>query len=196
MKQLELFPDDYAHLPSVIALYSSIPQRGKGETAKILIGRYGYRAVSFAEPLRRMTVGFLMGCGIPEPKAWDYATNRKEEVIPEVGYSVRYLMQTLGTEWGRNVVNQDLWLNLALSRIAGLTGLGERVVIDDMRFPNEYARLAGIGATMWRIERDAPYDGPAHVSNGLLDGADFNRVILNNGTLEDLRGAVRGALNA
>jgi len=54
------------------------------------------------------------------------------------------LLQLLGTEWGRNQIHQDVWVNILRNRInllfQGMPDLfGKRIVIvDDMRFPNEF----------------------------------------------------------
>ncbi len=47
------------------------------------------------------------------------------------------LLQLLGTEWGRNLKGQDVWVNAVKHQIAQEWGL-DYVLIDDARFENEF----------------------------------------------------------
>jgi hypothetical protein len=67
------------------------------------------------------------------------------------GKSLREGLQTLGTEWGRNLLGDDIWIDHLLSR----TSFTPRVAIDDLRFPNEYERLRDMGAVFVRM---MPYE--------------------------------------
>ena len=62
----------------------------------------------------------------------------KHQVIEPYGVTLRHIMQTLGTEWGRNCINPDLWVMLAENkwRKAKQDGIST-VIIPDVRFPNE-----------------------------------------------------------
>ena len=57
----------------------------------------------------------------------------KEEVDPYFGVSPRKAMQTLGTEWGRNSINSDLWLLAAEKKNEETSDL----IVTDVRFNNE-----------------------------------------------------------
>ena len=46
-------------------------------------------------------------------------------------------MQTLGTEWGRNMIGPDVWVRLTMHRVDDLLASGVNVIIDDVRFDNE-----------------------------------------------------------
>jgi hypothetical protein len=35
----------------------------------------------------------------------------KEQLIPELGVTSRYAQITIGTEWGRKLIGEDLWAN-------------------------------------------------------------------------------------
>jgi hypothetical protein len=64
-----------------------------------------------------------------------------------VGKSPRELLQSLGTEWGRAMVADDIWIRLALQRA------GQRTVISDVRFDNEAAAIRATGGVVWRVVR-------------------------------------------
>jgi hypothetical protein len=56
----------------------------------------------------------------------------KEQVIPCLGVTSRYAQIMLGTEWGREMISQDLWANTWERSIED-----ESVMNDSGRFPNE-----------------------------------------------------------
>lgn len=63
------------------------------------------------------------------------------------------LLQLLGTEWGRNTVDQNLWPNILLNRLKQDTSAA--VLIDDCRFENEFDIIKntyGDDAIMIRLE--------------------------------------------
>ncbi|WP_422023394.1 hypothetical protein [Pyruvatibacter mobilis] len=176
--------------PKLIALYAPA-QSGKSEVAKVLRDDFGYTLVKFAGPLKAMVRTLLTEAGIPR---WRHARyiegDLKEAVIPELGSSIssRQLMQTLGTEWGRDALSDNFWVELALARIEAQHRAGMSVVIDDMRFPNELEMVHEMGGECWRIIRPGHEVPTGHASEGALDGYDhWDRVILNDDTLETLR---------
>ena len=66
--------------------------------------------------------------------------------------------------------------------------LGGPCVITDVRFPNEAAMVRQLGGQIWQIKRPG-YEagGTGHASD--TEGSEFHpdRVLLNNGDLEDLK---------
>lgn len=85
----------------------------------------------------------------------------KEQVIPCLGVTSRYAQITIGTEWGRELISQDLWSN---AWAAGVTD-GESVMNDSVRFPNEAAAIRGLGGVVIMIKR--PGTRPAKFKNKL-----------------------------
>lgn len=66
-----------------------------------------------------------------------------------------------------------------------LQGL-KKVVIDDVRFPNEVAMIQRLGGRVIRIDRPGP-DESTHASEIILDTFDgWDGVIVNDGTLGEL----------
>ena len=166
---------------------------GKSTVATHLVRAHGFYEVALAEPLR---AALMMMFGLSEDDLLDRA--RKEAVIPWIGVSPRRLMQTLGTEWGRAVCGEDIWLRVAANEIAvhrALTALDpeggtSQVVVSDIRFPNEAAWLHAQGGVLWHIVRpqELPAYGieAAHVSERGLPVEDGDVVIDNDNTVPDL----------
>jgi hypothetical protein len=107
---------------------------------------------------------------------------------------VRPLLQRLGTEAGREVLWDSIWIDAAF---AGLDPEG-KYVIADARFPNEADAVTSRGGVLWRIERlgNEPArlpDGTIHRSETSLDEYPFDLTLHNNGTLEQFHEAVRAA---
>lgn len=172
----------------IVGLYSSCAQSGKSVVAGALAER-GYYNVKFAGPLKDMTRGLLYSMGFDTDTVERMVEgDLKEEVLP--GFDTvtpRHVMQTLGTDWGREAVDKDMWTKVALAKIDRLRRLDARVVIDDMRFPNEFKALRARGGFMIRVVRpSAPHVGSSRYE-GLLDDQEFDAIITNDGSLEDLR---------
>ena len=62
-------------------------------------------------------------------------------------------MQTLGTEWGRELVHPHLWILLANERLKVLRGAGIGMLISDVRFQNEADWIRSEGGIVLEIRR-------------------------------------------
>jgi hypothetical protein len=91
------------------------------------------------------------------------------------GKTPRYLMQTLGTEWGRNLVGEDIWVGVMEHRIK-TGGLGT-VIIDDLRFENEWAMVKRLGGIVINLERSGVSHTCEHKSEQPLDAHLFDSVV-------------------
>lgn len=169
----------------LIGLYSPSPGCGKTTVAAIL----GGTRIGFADPLRAMIRAMMIEAGIHPDAALRLLTIYKEMPIPQLGgRSARYLLRTLGTEWGRDLIDVDIWVDIAMGKLSRAKGL---VVIDDMRFPQEREAVLRAQGEVWRIDRPGHESNPEHRSDaGLEDGYGWDRSIINSGTLADLAAAV------
>jgi hypothetical protein len=174
----------------IIGLYSDAPGCGKSTVAKEL-NNLGYVTVSFATPLKRMVISFLIDHGIEPSLAWKYVNTDKESLIPGVGVSSRHLQRTLGTEWGRSCVHPKVWLNAWMQR----SKAHPLVVVDDVRFPNEAALILGLGGELWKVTRPGFADTSGHASEaGLGEYSErYTEEIDNSGSIAQLELAVRTA---
>lgn len=108
---------------------------GKDTAAEILKNEFGFAAVSFAAPIRR----FLMDiCQVANLEELDKIKAVELEILD--GKTPRYAMQTVGTEWGREMINDKLWTMRAANEIKNMNLMYSinSFVISDLRFDSEY----------------------------------------------------------
>jgi len=118
---------------------------GKSTYAKFIAGENGI-VISFATPIKQMLTAIA-------GQEYIYGT-KKNAVVPHLGVTGRFLMQTLGTEWGRETIDQDIWVN-SVRRMLTKSFFGEYspVIIDDLRFENEAKMVRDMGGEVWEVER-------------------------------------------
>lgn len=178
---------------------------GKDTVGKYLCEEYGYVQVSFAAPLKRMLASLLADCGYSESMiARMIDGDLKEVPIVELGNkSPRYAMQTLGTEW-RNMINENLWVDIAKRKIAMTNDSGWPVVLTDLRFPHEAEALrepdqGDMFDPFKIIEVVRPFSSTgiheSHASEALQEQISADAVMFNTGTISDLRQNVDEVLN-
>jgi hypothetical protein len=156
---------------------------GKSTVGTYLAERYDFRTMGFAEPLKR---GLAAMFGEDLLNFDDPAL--KQASIPWLGKTRRELMQTLGTEWGRNLVDDKLWLLIAEQRLKQYIADGAKgVAITDCRFPNEAAFIRALGGQVWHVQRPshAAIAG-AHVSERPLLPEAGDRGLMNDLGFEEL----------
>lgn len=158
---------------------------GKDTVANFIVAAIGGYRYSFADPIRAMLA--TLGVDMSDP----YWQARKEEPIPALGVSPRRMMQTLGTEWGRQLINPDLWLIMAHQR---LLQSGPGMVIPDVRFDNEAAWIRKHGGRIIHVFRPDAKAVETHVSEDGIELQDTDARLFNSGTLEELQLSVRELL--
>ena len=173
-------------LPRLIGLYSPAPGCGKTTAANLFIE---HQRVSFAAPLKRAVWRLLDDLGL---SGFHFAYEDKEAIIPEIGVSARHMMQTLGTEWGRACIHPDFWVMIARAETQLIMNDGGSVVIDDVRFPNEAAMIRDLGGELWRIDRPGVIYSGDHSSEGGLEDITPDQVIVNDGTIAQLKEKIYG----
>lgn len=166
---------------------------GKDTVAEHLTAEFNTLRYAFALPIK---AGLMSMLGLEWEDIED--RERKEAPIPWLGRSPRELMQTLGTEWGRQIVAPDLWVRLARRVIEEAIASPEffyapGLVISDVRFPEEAALIRELGGFVVHLRREG---GPGavreHASEQGLPFVAGDLVIYNASTVEELR-AVAGA---
>jgi hypothetical protein len=130
---------------------------------------------------------------------------KKEEVLEGIASSPRTLMQTLGTDWGRNIINKDLWLNCMEARLKAYVDCknlgykGAFVIVTDVRFDNEAQKIKDLGGTVVQIARaDAPEQVGAeqHASEAGVSPHLIDVTVDNSGTVEEFQDALIKALGS
>ncbi|MGX9944838.1 hypothetical protein ACTG4Q_20450 [Bradyrhizobium denitrificans] len=147
---------------TVIGL-SGFAQSGKTTAALYLEKKYGVRRKHIAEPLRAMLAVLLKANGMSSDMITRYLEgDLKESVIPELGVTSRYAQITLGTEWGRQLIGDDVWANTWERGIED----GDSVMNDSVRFPNEADAIRRRAGVVIMIKR--PGTKPAKFKWGKL----------------------------
>lgn len=104
--------------------------------------------------------------------------------------TVRDIMQILGTDLLRQGFNNSIHVAVTLGSIKE----NEKVIITDMRFENEFEAVKKRGGLCITIQR-GEIPKQEHYSERALDGdRDWDYIINNNGSLEDLVEKVREIL--
>ena len=142
---------------------------------------YTYKNKKYAENLKCM-VCFLIGCNRIDLEDREF----KEKELGEEwdGLTPRKILQLLGTEAGREIIHPNIWVN---SLFADYT-TDSNWIITDVRFPNEAQAIKDRGGIVIRVERPGgeSHCGGAHASETALDDYDFDIVINNDGTIDEL----------
>jgi len=165
---------------------SGYAQSGKDTVAEVLCLNYGFKRISFADGIKDAIYRlnpYIINDGLGDSTwrvgdevddhGWDEAKQHPE---------VRRLLQVLGTEVGREMFGEDVWINKAFKQI----GEQERIVISDVRFPNEANAIIAKGGQMWRVNRHNHYAVNEHKSERAMDNFMFKHVLYNDTTLLDL----------
>jgi hypothetical protein len=160
-----------------------LAQSGKSTAAQYLEREHGFVRVRFAGPLKAM----CRAIGLSDR---EIEGEGKEVPHPLLcGKTPRFVMQTLGTEWGREIVGPDFWTGIwRESVIAALDEGAKGIIAEDCRFPNEVEAIREAGGKLWRIERAEQSVG-AHVSEWAASGVTPDLLIRNVGTVEELLAA-------
>lgn len=187
-------------IPSIIGI-TGLAGAGKTLAANWLVANHAQVVpAAFARPLKRMAYELIREA---LPKGWPHTAAEylndpvlKETPIPFLGnVTPRRIMQTLGTEWGRQAVDTDFWVKIAEAKIEALMGSGFkgkdqprlRAVYDDVRFGNEADMIRRRGGVILRILRPGAEKAAtisAHASEHMDFDADIT--LVNDGTPEDL----------
>ena len=154
---------------------------GKTTAAKELYA-LGFMLIRFAGPLKAML------CCLGLTKA--HTDGDLKEVPCDLlgGATPRYAMQTLGTEWGRQMIGQNLWTD-TWKRSVERNIKYCSIVVDDLRFPNELEAVKSFGGKVIMIERGIETN-QEHISEQHTLSPDM--IIFNTLSLESFKAAIRG----
>lgn len=162
---------------------------GKDTATAHLCDTYGMESYAFADPIKSMLTGVFGDL---------FRDGDREAPIDWLGKSPRQLMQTLGTEWGREVVHPDLWVLVAdqMWKKYQEIGWGAGVVLSDVRFRNEAEWILAQGGLLISLSRDGVAAVATHVSEQNIPFDLANVSLENNGTVEELAAAVTATVDA
>lgn len=163
--------------PRIVGL-TGLKRSGKTTVATLMLG---YTRMSFAAPLKNM----LRAMGVTDDELED-----KETVLPRFGQSPRFMLQTLGTEWGRDKIKQTLWVDIARHSAEMGRSSGALIVFDDVRFDNEANMILEMGGEVWKVFGGKSAEVDDHITEAGVSRHLVDRRIYNYGNLIQLEVAV------
>ncbi len=188
---------------------------GKDSICKVLVSRFGFVQVAFADALREMAVAInpmisvvgapldivvalhaLRGTGEYPPVCTAFRYN---DIVRIVSYErakeipdFRHFLQRLGTEGVRGTFGPSAWVD-ALERKLTLAGY-ERVCVSDVRFSSEAEWIKSRAGVIWRVARPGNGGDDTHASETEIPHLPADVELLNSGSLADLEANVVASL--
>ena len=166
---------------------SGYAQSGKDTVANILVEKYGYTRIAFADPIRELL--YEMDPPVPMGVGSEKHVVGLQNFIDVYGWDeakqnsiVRSMLQNLGVG-ARKVFGDSFWVYQALSDVAPQ----DKVVVSDVRFTNEAEFIQQFNGQIWRVKRLGTEAVNNHVSESEMDGYPVDQIFVNNGTIEDLQ---------
>lgn len=166
---------------------------GKDTVADYLVERYGFTKLGMSDPLLKAALVLdPIVTSETDELNYDVYPIRLSEVVETQGYvaakeipEVRRFLQVLGTDFGRYMIGENVWVNMAANAIAETEG---DVVITGLRFPNETQMIGDLNGETWWIDRSLTTDEALarHASENGVNSRMFDLTIENTGTLEGL----------
>jgi hypothetical protein len=169
--------------PKLIA-FCGLMGSGKSFAAQHLIANHGFVRIRFAGPLKKM----MKALGLSDE---EIDGNAKELPCAKLGGKTpRHAMQTLGTEWGRELIDYNLWIDAWARQADAEMAAGWNVVCDDCRFLNEAAAVWARGGKLVKIERFSMSMLAGSHASERLPFSRYDRTIENSGDPEEFKTAL------
>lgn len=165
---------------------TGLKQSGKDTAAAILVTN-GWKLVKFADGLKEMMKALYRSTGMDEVQIELMVDGSLKELPNDLldGKTTRYAMQTLGTEWGRQLISENLWINICKAKCQ--TG---NIVISDVRFPNEVQLVKDLDGVVIKLIRSYHTRVDSHASEKLIKDLPYDHLIVNNSTIEHLQNKI------
>lgn len=175
---------------------------GKNSVADVLARSYGFKTVAFADKMREGLLALNPGVPIDinSQDRFGLGTHaRLRDLVLKLGwddaksiYEVRELLQRFGTDAGRNVLGENIWVDALLNDCL----IHQNYSVADVRFPNEATAIRERGGIIVRVMRPGVTAVNAHISEKALDNFVEDARIVNDGSLDDLNVKVREIMAA
>lgn len=197
---------------------------GKDTIADYLCTFHGFKRISFAASLKDAVAAVfgwereLLEGTTKSSREW---REQKDEWWSErLGMNVtpRWVLQYWGTEVCRNGFHPDIWVASLENKLRKTT---DNIVITDCRFLNELTAIKNSGGITLRVERGeqpewyedavALNNGPSHIGWAIAKeelmrlnvhaseyssvGLQYDYVVQNNGTIDELHSIIKSIIN-
>ncbi len=130
---------------------------GKNAVAEMLVKNHGYEQDSFAKSLKDAVSAVfgwpreLLEGNTPDSREWREAPDTWWTEQLEMPVSPRLALQVIGTEVFRGKYHNNIWVASLLRRVGD-----RKVVVSDVRFPNEIKLIQEYGGKVIWVKRDMP----------------------------------------
>lgn len=159
-------------------------KRSGKDTVARMLQEHGFVQTSFAAPIREF-VAQLIGLSL------DDLERVKESHVTDLGnVTPRHMMQTLGTEWGRQMIHPDIWTSTWAARYCMYALKGENIVVSDVRFPDEAELIRAHGGWVVEVQRPGLIIGDSHASEAGIPDNLIDVKLYNDCDLAVLRDRV------
>ena len=166
---------------------------GKDEFARVAVEEFGFTRFAFADKLRECLYALnpvvdtdgitpIRVQDVIDQYTWDNYKRSK------FGGEIRVLLQRFGTEVGRDLIADDIWLR-ELDKVDS-----SRIIVTDARFINELEKVENMDGYTVRIHRTGVGPVNDHPSETTIDQWNPHEVIYNDGSLESYHDKVRHVL--
>lgn len=170
---------------------------GKGSVAARLVEKHDFLEMAFADPLYAAVAVIT---GLPVESLKDRATKEKP-LAACGGKSPRQMLQLLGTEFGRQMIHEDIWvMRTMLAVLSARRADRQGVVITDVRFDNEAVAIREEGGVIFEVVRPGAAclasDAAGHASEAGISREHILATLVNAGTFDDLNATVDEAVSS
>lgn len=175
--------------PDLLVGFAGAIGAGKNAAASLIPGAV---VIEHADPIYWMLSAMLQ---TPVEDLRDRGS--KETPLVGIAVSVRDMLRSLGTEWGRESVHPDLWVLLANARIDQHLAAGQtHFAIPGVRFQNEIDAIRRRGGFVVWIDnpRLVPPASAPHKSDRMIGRQDCDVWLVNDGPMETLAEKVELAI--
>ncbi|MCW5597713.1 MAG: hypothetical protein KIT80_23665 [Chitinophagaceae bacterium] len=165
---------------------------GKDTVGQILLNDHGYAIDSFKANL----ISPLAEIFDVDSSIFCDRKLKEEPSASLFGKSPREVMQSFGTDWGRNMIHPDIWVKHTKMNIRRLLDKNLKVVVTDVRYNNEAEMIRDLGGEIWKIDRpNNPFKiDTSHCSeNGIADDY-IDLTIKNHSDIDKLKRMILIAL--
>jgi len=166
----------------VIIGLSGYARSGKDTAGSILSKRYGYERIAFADNLKKLALILSPDVGVEYINSGSWSKAKENPMVREY-------LQMLGTAV-RSTLGEDAWIHSLFQNL----DLSRNYVVTDVRFLSEVLAIRNAGGIIVRINRSGVGAANNHVSEHELDHCRFDKVINNNGSIEELASKLRALL--
>jgi len=168
-------------------------QSGKDTVANVLVERYGFTRIAFADKIREYLyeTNPMYDNVAGEPLFVRAKVDRDGWEKAKKSAQIRRLLQTSGVA-ARKLFGEDFWIKQALKDVEP----GVDYVITDVRFENEADEIKSTSGQIWRVKRLGVDPVNGHISETQMDGYPVDQIFVNNSTIDDLEVLIRTRMSS